>query len=105
MGRLQDVGGHGGAALLLPLPPLLQVLYCAVLYCTVLYCTVLYCTVLLSRCTRSVSYPAPTYYSHLAADRARKHHDHLTEKERKSQEAAKKILEEEGSKANLMYFV
>ena len=52
-----------------------------------------------------MSYPAPTYYSHLAADRARKHHDHLTEKERKSQEAAKKILEEEGSKANLMYFV
>ena len=72
---------------------------------TVLCCAVLYCTVLLSRCTRSVSYPAPTYYSHLAADRARKHHDHLTEKERKSQEAAKKILEEEGSKANLMYFV
>ena len=72
-------------------------------YCTV-YC-VLHCTVLLSRCTRSVSYPAPTYYSHLAADRARKHHDHLTEKERRSQEAAKKILEEEGSKANLMYFV
>ena len=79
--------------------------YCTVLYCTVLLCNVLYCTMLLSRCTRSVSYPAPTYYSHLAADRARKHHDHLTEKERKSQEAAKKILEEEGSKANLMYFV
>ena len=69
-----------------------------------MYC-VLHCTVLLSRCTRSVSYPAPTYYSHLAADRARKHHDHLTEKEKKSQEAAKEILEEEGSKANLMYFV
>ena len=60
---------------------------------------------LYSRCTKSVSYPAPTYYSHLAADRARKHHDHLTEKERKSPSDAKKILEEQGSKTNLMYFV
>ena len=60
---------------------------------------------LYSRCTKSVSYPAPTYYSHLAADRARKHHDHLTEKERKSPGDAKKILEEQGSKTNLMYFV
>jgi len=32
---------------------------------------------LYSRCTRSVSYPTPTYYSHLAADRARKHHNEL----------------------------
>ena len=26
---------------------------------------------LIARCTRSVSYPAPTYYAHLAAFRAR----------------------------------
>ena len=26
---------------------------------------------------RSVSYPAPTYYAHLVADRARKHHNDL----------------------------
>jgi len=32
---------------------------------------------LYSRCTRSVSYPTPTYYSHLVADRARKHHNEL----------------------------
>ena len=32
---------------------------------------------LYSRCTRSVSYPAPTYYAHLVADRARKHHNDL----------------------------
>ena len=59
---------------------------------------------LYSRCTKSVSYPAPTYYSHLAADRARKHHDHLTDKGKNSKEA-KRILEEEGSKTNIMYFV
>jgi len=32
---------------------------------------------LYSRCTRSVSYPTPTYYAHLVADRARKHHNDL----------------------------
>merc|ERR1712240_112357 len=32
---------------------------------------------LYSRCTRSVSYPPPTYYAHLVADRARKHHNEL----------------------------
>ena len=26
---------------------------------------------------RSVSYPTPTYYAHLVADRARKHHNEL----------------------------
>ena len=31
----------------------------------------------LSRCTRAVSYPTPTYYAHLVADRARKHHNEL----------------------------
>ena len=30
-----------------------------------------------SRCERSVSYPAPTYYAHLAAFRAREHHNAL----------------------------
>ena len=32
---------------------------------------------LYSRCERSVSYPAPTYYAHLAAFRAREHHNAL----------------------------
>jgi len=32
---------------------------------------------LYSRCTRSVSIPTPTYYAHLVADRARKHHNEL----------------------------
>lgn len=30
-----------------------------------------YLCYMFSRCTRSVSYPAPTYYAHLAAFRAR----------------------------------
>ena len=32
---------------------------------------------LYSRCTRAVSYPTPTYYAHLVAERARKHHNEL----------------------------
>jgi len=32
---------------------------------------------LYSRCTRAVSYPTPTYYAHLVADRARCHHNEL----------------------------
>merc|ERR1719187_2007102 len=32
---------------------------------------------LYSRCTRAVSYPTPTYYAHLVADRARQHHNEL----------------------------
>ena len=35
---------------------------------------------LYSRCERSVSYPAPTYYAHLAAFRAREHHNALIAK-------------------------
>ena len=35
---------------------------------------------LYSRCERSVSYPAPTYYAHLAAFRAREHHNALLAK-------------------------
>ena len=57
---------------------------------------------LYTRCTRSVSYPAPTYYSHLAADRARKHHDQLAE-ENISKERSKEIIEK--AETNLMYFV
>eukprot|EP00092_Neocalanus_flemingeri_P072437 GFUD01089177.1.p1 GENE.GFUD01089177.1~~GFUD01089177.1.p1 ORF type:complete len:635 (+),score=195.98 GFUD01089177.1:285-1907(+) len=34
---------------------------------------------LYSRCSRSVSYPTPTYYAHLVADRARKHHNELAQ--------------------------
>ena len=58
---------------------------------------------LYTRCTKSVSYPAPTYYSHLAADRARKHHDHMIDNDKMSREQAKNKLET--SEANLMYFV
>jgi len=57
---------------------------------------------LYTRCTRSVSYPAPTYYSHLAADRARKHHDQLLE-ENIGKEKAKEIIE--SAETKLMYFV
>ena len=32
---------------------------------------------LLTLLHRSVSYPTPTYYAHLVADRARKHHNEL----------------------------
>ena len=49
-----------------------------------------------------MSYPAPTYYSHLAADRARKHHDQLLE-ENIGPDKAKKIVENADTK--LMYFV
>jgi len=35
-----------------------------------------------ARCERSVSYPAPTYYAHLAAFRARVHHDALVDTNR-----------------------
>jgi hypothetical protein len=39
-----------------------------------------------------VSYPAPTYYSHLAVDRARKHHDQLLE-ENLGKKRAKHIID------------
>jgi len=57
---------------------------------------------LYSRCTRSVSYPTPTYYSHLAADRARKHHNELINA-RETPAQVKNIIET--SKINMMYFV
>ena len=46
--------------------------------------------------------PRPTYFSHLAADSARKHHDLLVE-ENLGEERAKQILE--SAVTNLMYFV
>merc|ERR1719318_2202949 len=39
-----------------------------------------------ARCERSVSYPAPTYYAHLAAFRARIHHDSLVANNQDSRE-------------------
>ena len=51
---------------------------------------------------RSVSYPVPTYYSNLATDRARKHHNQLLE-ENLGKERAKHIIESIETK--LMYFV
>jgi hypothetical protein len=50
--------------------------------------------------TRSVSYPAPTYYAHLAADRARKHHNCLTERGERNID---RILKDRDVK--IMYFV
>ena len=71
---------------------------------------------LYSRCTRAVSYPTPTYYAHLVADRARKHHNELASLKEGSvsgsggydlpenQKTEIKKLVEEGVK-NSMYFV
>ena len=71
---------------------------------------------LLFRCTRAVSYPTPTYYAHLVADRARKHHNELSSLKEGSvsgsggydlpenQKLEIKKLVEEGVK-NSMYFV
>jgi len=41
-----------------------------------------YLCYLYARCERSVSYPAPTYYAHLAAYRGRAHHNAVIEKSR-----------------------
>ena len=54
------------------------------------------------RCNRSVSYPAPTYYAHLAADRARKHHNDMTARRERAPDIKRKIEE---SDIDLMYFV
>ena len=56
----------------------------------------------ISRCERSVSYPAPTYYAHLAAFRARVHHDALVDTNRDTRDNRAR-LEEEISLAN--YFM
>jgi len=57
---------------------------------------------LYSRCTRSVSYPSPTYYSHLAADRARKHHNDMLEKGEREEVIKHKL---ETGDVDMMYFV
>ena len=71
---------------------------------------------LYSRCTRAVSYPTPTYYAHLVAERARKHHNELCSMSEGSVSGSSggfmpenkrnrvKRLVEEGVK-NSMYFV
>ena len=86
--------------------------------CTVVIFQVLsyYLCHLYSRCTRAVSYPTPTYYAHLVADRARKHHNELASAKEGSVSGSGgydlpenhkneiKKLVEEGVK-NSMYFV
>ena len=63
---------------------------------------------LYSRCTRAVSYPTPTYYAHLVAERARKHHNELSSvwegsvSEKQRREIKRQV--EEGVK-NSMYFL
>merc|ERR1719481_2164045 len=73
---------------------------------------------LYARCSRAVSYPTPTYYAHLVADRARKHHNEVASLKEGSvsgtgsggydlpenQKMEIKKLVEEGVK-NSMYFV
>jgi hypothetical protein len=49
-----------------------------------------------------VSYPTPTYYSHLSADRARRHHNTLEERGVQPNRI-KEMLEEED--INIMYFI
>ena len=46
------------------------------------------------RCERSVSYPAPTYYAHLAAFRARVHHDALVDTNRDTKNNRARLEEE-----------
>jgi len=49
---------------------------------------------LYSRCERSVSYPAPTYYAHLCAFRARYHHNLLIDKGKNHDKEEIKKMEE-----------
>jgi len=63
---------------------------------------------LYSRCTRAVSYPTPTYYAHLVAERARKHHNELSSM-LSGQASVKEVAEvrkkvEQGAQ-KAMYFV
>ena len=62
---------------------------------------------LYSRCERSVSYPAPTYYSHLAAFRAREHHNSLIDKtpHQKSEEVKQEDISKMESLDISNYFV
>ncbi|XP_046490379.1 protein argonaute-2 [Neodiprion pinetum] len=59
-----------------------------------------------SRCTRSVSYPAPTYYAHLAAYRARVHTEEVPINiHNLIEEQRKKLTLHEGIIENPMFFV
>ena len=49
-----------------------------------------------ARCERSVSYPAPTYYAHLAAFRARAHHDAILHSGEDSQSNRDKLQSQVG---------
>jgi len=49
-----------------------------------------------ARCERSVSYPAPTYYAHLAAFRARVHDDALLQSKQATKENRRKLQEDIG---------
>jgi len=63
---------------------------------------------LYARCERSVSYPAPTYYAHLAAFRGRAHHNAVLEKchNRRLTEAERKTHEDKIEKVALLnYFM
>ena len=51
---------------------------------------------------RSVSYPSPTYYSHLAADRARRHHNDMLAKRVRDSDIKRQL---EAGDVKLMYFV
>jgi len=48
------------------------------------------------RCERSVSYPAPTYYAHLAAFRARVHDDALLDRENATTQERARLQEDIG---------
>ena len=48
------------------------------------------------RCERSVSYPAPTYYAHLAAFRARVHDDSLIDRQMANKEERLKLQQNIG---------
>ena len=49
-----------------------------------------------ARCERSVSYPAPTYYAHLAAFRARAHHDAIIHSNEDTQSNRDKLQSQVG---------
>lgn len=58
-----------------------------------------------SRCTRSVSYPAPTYYAHLAAFRARNYIDNRLNLKDLAGEQKRKTLNADFKAKNPMFFV
>ena len=56
---------------------------------------------------RSVSLPTPTYYSHLVADRARKHYNEMASKDAVMSEAREAAIKKQIEEAESipMYFV